>query len=404
VAIDLALPSGTPVIELLPAILELVDHRDVASETPRRWRLERPAGQHLEESLSLTDNGVHDGELLILHRDPAPRFGAAWVDPCRRVAAATSSHLDVGERLMPAACVSTAALASAFLIGTAGSSHATTGAIIAAVGALATAVTVIRAGAPGLAAVLLAGAAGFLAVPSGPAAPNVFLAATAAGCSSLLLIRLGGHPSAVMTAAAGLSLPAAAATLVAMPMATAGAVLAATAVGLLTLAPRTAVWAADLATEPRFDVDERTAAGHAVLTGLVAGCAAGAAVGTVVMAIAARTADPVAATAFAAAVGTALVLRARSQADAVRQLALLATGSTCLAAGLAVLCQTRPGYAGPVAGGLILVGLTLGRVPVTGAAVARWLDRVEYVALAAVVPAACWVAGGYAFLSELAGR
>jgi type VII secretion integral membrane protein EccD len=397
-AVDVALPSGAPVAELLPAIVELVDDRMTGGDAARRWRLERPSGGSLEESLSLDDNGVRDGELLILSPDRAPTLGpmrrAAW----QEAMTARPSTFTVGESLPGAVCLLTAVLAAASFAWTAGSASATTNAIIAGVGAAAAmAVTVVTgyATASSIAVVSLASATGFLAVPSGPAAPNVFLAAVAAFTAALLMLRLAGRVSPALVATAALSLLAAVVTLVAMPVVLVGAALSTASLALLTLAPRLSVLTARLGSEHwQGDAAERAVTGHATLTGLVAGCAAGAATGAVVVAIACR-ADPPATVAFTAVIATALFLRARTYIDAIRQIALITGGLASAVAGLHVAFSAYQGAVGPVACVLVVIGLIAVRRPRCGAAVARLVDLLDYAALAAVVPVACWVGGGF---------
>jgi hypothetical protein len=139
-------------------------------------------------------------------------------------------------------------------------------------------------------------------------------------------------------------------------------------------------------------VAESAITGHAILAGLVGGCAAAAAAGAVVVA----AAHPAGAPAFICLVGTVLLLRSRTYTDVGRQTALTAGGLTCVCACIYIITNTHRESVGPVACALVLVGLLTVRRPRLGATVARLLDRLEYAALAAVVPVACWVGGVYA--------
>lgn len=390
-AADVVLPAHVPVAELLPAIVELVDGRPTDDGAPRHWRLDRPAGSPLKECSSLRENGIHDGDLLILDAADAPRLGAVRTEPCQR--AITARPPTAAPTRVPAdcACVLATALAAAGLASTAGSDRAATHAIIAAAGAAVALGLATRTNHPTtvcLSAVALSAATGFLAVPSSPATPNVFLAAAAALTASLLTLRLSARPSPAVTSIAAVALPTALATLLPVPAAVVGATLATASLALLALAPRLSVATAGLLAD---DPTPNSAdAAHATLTGLVAGSAAGGAAGTVVVAIAEPT---VPAVALSAVVGAALVLRARTYVDAPRRIALAATGFIAIGVGVLDLCVARAEFVGPAAGVLIAIGLVSARRPTIGAAVARTLDRLEYAALAAVAPVAVWVGG-----------
>ncbi len=406
-AVDVALPSGAPVGDLLPAIVGLVDDRVTPGGEARRWRLDRPAGGSLEESLSLTDNGVRDGELLVLTTDHAPMLGPVRRAVCQEAVGARAPANHVGGYLPGTVCGLATVLSAAALAWTAGSEAATVNAIIAAVGAAAAAVVTMTTGYPttsNLAVVSLACATGFLTVPSGPAAPNVFLAATAAAAASLMMLRLSGRASPALTATTALSLLAAIVTLVAMPVAMVGAALSTAALALLALAPRLSVLAAGLGPDRwHGDLADRAVAGHALLSGLVGGCAAGAASGVLVVARAdhAGSAATAGAVTFTALIGMVLLLRARIYVDPTRQIAMIAGGLVSIIACLYVAVDTHREGVGPVAGALVVIGLYAVRRPRSGATALRLIDRLECAALAAVVPAACWVAGAYAVVGGI---
>jgi type VII secretion integral membrane protein EccD len=401
-ALDVVLPSGIPVEELVPAIVDLIG--GAASGAPKRWRLDRPVGERLEESLSLCDNGVRDGDLLILHSAEAPRLGAVRVEPWHLAVEARQQPSQVGRYLPDALCMLTTILAAAALAWTVGSEHATMGAIIAAVGAVAASAVAVSTGfgtAACVAVVSASCATGFLAVPSGPAAPNVFLAATAAFSAALLMSRLSGRVSPTLVAIAALSLPTAMVTVVAIPAAATGAALSTAALVLLALAPRTSALTAGLVVDAgRRDEAKHATVAHATLSGLVGGCAAGGAAGTVAV-VAANPVGTAAGVTFIALIGAALLLRARTYVDPSRRIALITGGLASIGAGVVFLCSTRQDFAGPVAAILIAVGLVATRRPTIGAALARMLDRLECAVLAAVVPVSCWVAGTHELLEGL---
>ncbi|MDP9167986.1 MAG: EsaB/YukD family protein, partial [Actinomycetota bacterium] len=228
VMVDVLLPSNATLGELLPTIVGFVDGGALPGDTAVRWRLEHPSTGPLDPSLSLLDNGIRDGDLLILDIDGAPSLG-----PLRRSAPRVVTLVRPSRR-MPAPvianslCLLATALAAVVLASAVGSVTATTSAVLAAAGMVAAAVVAVATGHPtasSVAVVILAGVTGFLAVPSGPAAPNVFLGATAALCAALLAMRLSGRASVTLVALTALSLPVAVVTLVALPATAVGAAL-----------------------------------------------------------------------------------------------------------------------------------------------------------------------------------
>jgi hypothetical protein len=142
---------------------------------------------------------------------------------------------------------------------------------------------------------------------------------------------------------------------------------------------------------------ESATAGHVILGGLVGGSAAGAAAGVVVVAVAnPAAANPTGGVFFVGLVGTVLVLRSRTYPDLARQTVLVAGGLACLSACLYLVTTAHRENVGAVACALVVIGLVTARRPRCGAVMARLLDRLEYAALVAVVPVACWVGGVYA--------
>ena len=87
-AVDLALPRNADVGLLMPPIVDLV-HRDDDPAAARRWRLARICGSPLDESMTLNENDVRDGDLLVLTTADAPTLRWASRDPYCTVAEAT---------------------------------------------------------------------------------------------------------------------------------------------------------------------------------------------------------------------------------------------------------------------------------------------------------------------------
>jgi type VII secretion integral membrane protein EccD len=427
-AVDLALPRNADVGLLLPSIVDLV-HPDSTAEAARRWRLSRiGGGPSLDESMTLSGNDVHDGELLLLTavEPPAPRW--AVHDPCHTVAhAGDGSRPQALPIIAVVAClfgagIGAAALAWSGMI-THAAGHVVTGALLAA-GAAAGAVVVRRARPDSLPcvalsviAVVYSAVVGYLSVPAGSAAANGLLAAAASFSMATLLLRLTGCGTLCLTAVAcSTALVAAAAAVClawSLPAGAAGVALVVLSMGVLGVAARLSIAITGLT--PRFpaadegqtdDVDEAQAAfAHRTLTGLVAGASSSAALGSVLVAWGELDNDSwLSSAVFTAVVGLALLLRARTHSAIQRRIVLTAGGMVSIAAGFAVVVVSTPAQAhwmtvvaaAAGAGALCwLFGMTVNPV------VRRVIKLLEYLALTAVIPLACWVVGLYELVRGL---
>jgi type VII secretion integral membrane protein EccD len=402
VAVDVALPAGTPVAALLPAIVELTGQP--SSVSPRGWRLDRIGGPTLDESITLVDNDVHDGDVLVLAPSNAPPLGLLQWDPCQTVADAGSSS-DVGSARSEVACVWAAVVGSlALCSGAAGQS--TLHLLIAAIGTCTAAGFALagRSAATGLASVPLAAAAGFLAVPSGPGAANVFLAAVAAATMSLLMLRWiddGSSPLGATACVSTLVAVSAVAPVVGpVPIATVGAALTIVALGVLAVSGRISILLSGLASDRQADdVDARAVRGHAAVTGLVAGCSVGAALGVVLVAVGCHHHDApgVAGVGFGAVVALVLLLRVRTHPDAPCRWVLTLAGMVGISTVFVVVVTALPDQVAWASVMLVTVGLGASRPP-RFAAAGRAFAVLEYATLFAVVPLACWVGGVYAMV------
>ena len=132
----------------------------------------------------------------------------------------------------------------------------------------------------------------------------------------------------------------------------------------------------------RRDEAKHATVAHATLSGLVGGCAAGGAAGTVAV-VAANPVGTAAGVTFIALIGAALLLRARTYVDTSRRIALITGGlvSICRRSPHHLLKPTRDAVAGPLAALLIAIGLDL--LPTATrydprAASPVSLDRIEY--------------------------
>jgi type VII secretion integral membrane protein EccD len=402
VAVDVALPAGMPVAALLPAIVGLTGQP--SSESPQGWQLDRIGGSTLDESITLDGNDVHDGDVLVLATTSTPPLALPRWDTCRTVAEAGSSS-DTGSVRREVACVWAAVVGSLALCSCAAGQSAIHLLIAAIATCTAAGVAVARRdAAAGLASVPLAAATGFLAVPYGPGATNVFLAAVAAATLSLLMLRWVDDGSSPVVATACFStlvaVSAVAPVVGAVPIATMGATLTVGAIGLLAVSGRISILLSGLAPDRQADdTDARAVRGHAALTGLIEGCSGGAVLGIILVAVGcARHGTPGAAGAgFGAVVALVLLLRVRTHADAPRRWALTIAGMTSASAVFVMAVAALPDQVAWASAMLVTVGLGANRPPRFTAAV-RAFAALEYATLFAVVPLACWVGGFYALV------
>ncbi|WP_231376692.1 type VII secretion integral membrane protein EccD [Mycobacterium sp. 141] len=408
--VDLTLPSSMAVRQLIPAITDAVG----AGTGLRHWSLSRVGGPSLDESMSLAQNDVRDGDLLLLSATTVPKPRPR--DPSLASALAAIPD-DLPATLRPACCLAAVLLGALTLLWAGGSAPGAGG--VATAAALAIAVTgaaiVARrvhrspesVTALDLGAMLQVAVFGFLAVPGGPAPANVFLAAVASASVGVVLLRLSDCGTVVLIAVLAVAATVAVATGLAVirpiPAAALGALLATAALGALTIAPRLSIALAGLTPavpgdhDDADDVTGRALVGHRALVGLVTGLSVAAGLGTVLVAVGARQSVPPAALAFTGAVAVALVLRARSHASGLCRTSLIAAGFAAATATFVLTVAWSPMSANWAAGVAVGVGLTalVPVVPTTAAThrAVRIIDATEYLALASMVPLACWLAG-----------
>jgi ESX secretion system protein EccD len=423
-SVDLALPADVHVGLLLPSIVDIVIAETAAPTQSRRWRLSRIGGRPVDESMTLLENDVRDGELLLLAVTDPP--GPEWLadDPFQSAATFTDpAHEQTARGAAAAACMYSAGCGAAALVGSqlADRHGHTVVAAAAAVSAMVAAVVMRRARADTLAcvalsvvAVVFSAAAGFLAVPDGPLDGNVLLAAACVLAAAVLMLRLTGCGTMPLTAITTLAalLAAAAGGRIWMSATAAGAAVSALSVAGLGISAKLSISIGGLAPAmPKSDdasstVDVSgagTAFTHHCLTGMVIGLSCAAPLGTALVAWGGLQDGrrwPVLA-AFAAAVGLVLLMRTATHVDRRRRIALGAGGMASMTVALAVLVTASPGHAVWASVAATAAGVSaLGRFfDVTTSPVARRAaEIVEYAALAAVVPLACWAGDLYALV------
>jgi type VII secretion integral membrane protein EccD len=435
VNVDLALPAAVAVATLIPSILDIL----ATAGGPRtdtdavRYRLSRIGGQALAPSKTLAQEHIRDGTVLVLTSSPtelpAPRFDDA--------AQAVSSILDgVARPWDRQAARLTAALAAAWLTSVGGlalirtfaTNDARHGVVASAVAGLASCAALLAAAIAhrvygdrmaaltlGLLGVGFAAVAGLFAVPGGPAAPNMLLGAMAAAVTSVLALRVTGCGAVTFTATACCAIVAAITALVAIVTAAALHVVAlaptVASLGLLEFSARLSAVLAGLS--PRLPTDNAAPPPSSTrdqlaikairadewLTTLVAAWSVLAATGAAIEAH--STGIPRAGRiAFATIIAAVLLLRARAEVGLVRRLVLTATGTGALTASFVATVAGAPQVPWIVATTAMLafaalcLGFTTAAVRLSPVA-RRGIDLLEYLALAAIVPLACWVCGLY---------
>lgn len=420
--VDLALPRDTPVGLLLPPIVDLVHRGTVTAEEGRQWQLSRVGEQRLDAATSLHDNAIRDGELLLLTTTATPP--PAWIeDDAWHTVIDTADTGRVPTRVTTtAASLCAAGLSAAALVWSGVVTHATghvvtAGAIAATAAAAAVAMRrvhpdPIRSVTLSITAVVFAAVAGFLAVPGRPSTAHSLLAAAVACTVSIVLLRVTRCGAICLTALATFTALTCAASACAvawtLPVSTTGAALAVLSMGTLAAAARMSIVATGLSTgmaslDPA-PAAPRAVTAHHTLTGLVIGSVGAAALGAVLV-VSIRGDRPWSTCAiFAAVVGVVMVLRARTHREMCRRTALVVGGMAAITAAIALVVVSAPAQVNWVCLVVTAIGLSI-MGGVFGAAVnplaRRAADLLEYLALATVVPLACWVGGLYGLIRGL---
>ncbi|MCG5431810.1 type VII secretion integral membrane protein EccD [Mycobacterium sp. MYCO198283] len=421
-AVDLALPAGVPVVELLPPIVDMLHRRPGAPrwQAGGRWQLSRPGQPPLNVFATLAGSAVADGELLVLDTAAQHHRGPVFDAVAETVARASTRAFDEhsARRLADMAAVLFTALSAVVTVIAAGRQPdpglAVAPAVFAITSLAAAGVARRRCGTPiavlPWCSVVFAGAAGATAVPGSPGSAHAVLAAVAAGCAAVVAARLRELSAvaalAVVMTAGAIAAAAALDTSIGVPWRSSAPVVAIGGVLLLAAAPAMALRAggtplptAHPVTPPDAELATAAARTRTLFTGLVCGAAATAAAGSGLTVL---TADGhLAAMLCGATVSAALLLRSRSHTDAVQRIAVTAAGGApaVVLAGTALPAPWAAVAAGVAAAGALALGY-LRSAPVTPVG-RRAVDLVEYAAVAVAVPIAWWAAGVFDALLRL---
>ncbi|MCV7302426.1 type VII secretion integral membrane protein EccD [Mycobacterium barrassiae] len=405
--VDLALPTDIHIAQLLPLIVDIVHPHGTNG---RDWRLSRLGDLPLDDCSTLNDNDVRHGEVLLLTAIDPPITEWVGCDPCLAVAAGVTQGSAPVLRILPTVCcVLLGGLGALMLTRSAGTGDVLVGSCLAVAAATGAAVSWRLRADPricvplSLVTILYAGAVGFVSVPPGPTASGLLLASAAVLAAAVVLSRITRCGTPYLTAIATLSAlivaVAAAAATWRLQLAAGGAALVTLSLALLGGAPRLSMML------NRMPVDSAVpdvGSCHQTLTGLVMGSSAAAALGAA--SVAAGDGSALRGTAFAAVVALVLVLRMRTHVDPARRVGLAAAAMLAAAAGFAIAAASAPHHI-PVISALATVSgaatLTCLAPPALSPMVIRAVEIIEYVALAAVVPLACWVAGVFGLVRGL---
>jgi type VII secretion integral membrane protein EccD len=414
-AIDLTLPADMHIGQLLPQIVDIV-HRDADPDTARDWQLSRLGDLPMNDSMTLNDNNVRAGEVLMLTTVEHPVTQWVDYDPCKAMAV-TGTAVAPTLRILPAICCVLLGGFGALALVLAALRFATTtglftGTCLAVAAAVGAAVVRRVHGDPltcvplSLIAVLYAGAIGFLSVPPGSHASGLLFASAVMLFATILLSRVTGCGitclTALATVCAVVAVISAATVTWNLQLSAGGAALVTLSLATLAFAPRLSMVLSGTAPDAAPNVELC----HRVLTGLVVGSSIGAALGATSVAIGEIRdgGSALRGTAFAAIVALVLLLRVRTHVDSTRRIGLATAAVLTVTAGFAAAVISYPAQAQVVSALAATAGAAaLGCVirPTVSPIALRAVEVVEYLALAAVVPMACWVGGIYGWAREM---
>ncbi|WP_264061333.1 type VII secretion integral membrane protein EccD [Mycobacterium montefiorense] len=337
---DLALPCGMPVAALLPPIVDILKAHGVSDLTGVSYQLSIPGAAALDSSMTLVQNGIRDGDVLVVSRSAAPPPDFRHDDVAQAVSQTlnerTSSPSQIRRVMRLSASLAAGYLAgigslalirNTFIAGAEGHRGATAGIAVSVAFAAAMMSALAQrayrdamAGLTlGLTSTAFAATAGFLAVPGAPGLPNVLLAASSAAVTATLTMRVSGCGEITLTAvscfAAVVAVAAFGGVLTGVPPYVIGAVSAVVSLGLLGVAAPAAVVLAGLSPKSNCDnaVEDLTAKAlraDAWLSILLAAFSSSGAVGAIVTVSVGIPRSGC--STFSAATGVLLLLRANA--------------------------------------------------------------------------------------------
>ena len=427
--VDLALPSGMPVAALLPPIVDILKAHGVSDLVGARYQLTIPGTATLDSSMTLAQNGVCDGDLLVVSRSATPLPAFRHDDVAEAVSETLNGRTSSPSRIRRVRRLS-AALAAGSLTGigdlalirntfTANAEgHLGETAGIAALVAFVAAMTATlarrayRDAMAGLTLSLIATAfaatAGFLAVPGAPGLPNVLLAAAAAAVAAALAMRVSDCGESTLTTVSCFATLVAVATFggvaTGAPLYVVGAVSTLVSLGLLGVAAHAAVVLAGLSPKQAgfatavCDLGAKALRADAWLSTLLAAFSSLAAIGAIVTVLAGTPRSGC--TAFAAATGALLLLRANS-ADTNRNLVCVIGAVVAIGTTFGLTAIRAPEHGPWIAAGTTLAvaaAVYLGFVApgISFSPIARKsIELLECLVLIAMVPLTCWICGLY---------
>ncbi|MDG3016287.1 type VII secretion integral membrane protein EccD [Speluncibacter jeojiensis] len=461
---DIALPASVPVAALVPELVTLVESRrsDLDRTAPdtavrRYWTLQRIGQAPFNDSRTLSELGVRDGDLLLLRPESVADMPPLFDDVIDAVALVGDERYRrwTAQSARVVGCVATlpASLAGAGVLLRGGIAHPGLGlplaALVVALCLLVAGVLVARLYDDVLAGSALGGAAypltmvgGALLVPGPLGAPHLLLGAALTTTAAVIMLRLSGTGllanTAVIAASALTAVSALVSSLVADQVPAVGAGLAVVSMLGLVVAPRLTIMLARLplppvprtgstadpdGVGPQSDVEAigpigavalpsagqlevRTIRANNYLTGLIAGLVCTAVAGAVIGCNAAAGPDwP--GVALAGVLAVVLMLRGRSHTDLAQATVLIGAGVALVLATVVTLALGDPDLAAPLfaSAALTLVGgIGFGVIAPQysySPVLRRSVELFEYALIATVAPLMVWVMGLYGLMRGL---
>ncbi|CAN5680348.1 N/A [soil metagenome] len=373
---DVALPADLPVVEVIPSLYDVM----VATGGPLAECLERepptyvycPGQPPLDQAMTLSENGLRDGSLLVL--------ASATAEPAPvRVVHAAEAVERAAHPPQPSSSPARSRLA-ALLVVTA-----------------------------------MAAVTGFVAVPGEFGIPSLLLSSTAAAATAAISARVIVYGRTALMALSCLCALVAATTLGAtlfdIPAPAAGLVLIVVSIVVLTIPGRLSMTVSGLSTHIDDDLDPDSAGlatdvwvraqrAQRMLSALVVGASFAAVLGVAAVTLETSNRDwP--SFAIAGCTAALLVLRSSAYPASILRTTLAGCGMACTAMLFVGLRSHHPGLtpwiaiaAAALSAGSLWLGF--GSTSVADSMpVRRCLDVLDCVALACVIPLACWSSGVY---------